>query len=51
MEALTQTIRFELWLILGGPALVGAYKMLTGRIKMDGLLDDKTAGGLSPGRV
>lgn len=39
MEALTQTIRFELWLILGGLAVVIAYKMLTGRINMAGLLD------------
>ena len=39
MEALTTVIRFELWLILGGLALVIAYKLLTGRINMTWLLD------------
>ena len=51
MEQLVPIIRFEVWLILGGLALVVAYKMLTGAINMRGLLDDKVTGGLSPGRV
>ena len=51
MEALTQTIRFELWLILCGLALVVVYKLLTGRINMTGLLDDTETGTISPGRV
>ena len=41
METLTQIIRFELWLILGGLAVVIAYKLLNGGINMTGLLDDK----------
>ena len=51
MEVLTQIIRFELWLILGGLALVVAYKLLTGGINMTGLLDDKVSREPSPGRV
>lgn len=51
METLAIFVQLEIWLILGGLALVVAYKMLTGRINMRGLLDDKAAGGLSPGRV
>jgi hypothetical protein len=44
-------IRFEVWLVLGGFALVVAYKMLIGKINFKGLLDDKVTGGTSPGRV
>ncbi len=51
MEQLIPLIRFEVWLILGGLALVVAYKMLTGRINMQGLFDDKVTHELSPGRV
>ena len=51
METIAQLIRFEMWFLLGGLAIVIAYKMLTGAINMRGLLDDKAAGGLSPGRV
>jgi len=51
MEALTATIRFVIWLLLGGLALVVAYKMLSGRINMKGLLEDKMSGELSPGRL
>ena len=51
METLTTIIRFELWLILGGLAVVIAYKLMTGGINMAGLLDDKVSRDLSPGRV
>ena len=51
MQQLVPVIRFEIWLLLGGLALVVAYKMLTGAINMRGLLDDKVSGGLSPERV
>ena len=51
MEQLIPIIRFELWLLLGGLALVVAYKLLTGQINMAGLLDDKVTGEPSPGRV
>ena len=51
MEQLIPFIRLEVWLTLGGLALVVAYKMLTGPINMRGLLDDKVSGALSPGRV
>ena len=50
MQQLIPIVRLELSLILGGLALVIAYKMLTGAINICGLLDDKTSGGLSPGR-
>ncbi len=51
MEQLVSIIRFEVWLILGSLALVVAYKMLSERINMRGLLEDQMTGGLSPGRV
>ena len=38
-------------LILGGLALVVAYKLLASRIAMDGLLDSKVSHGPSPGRA
>lgn len=51
MQHLIPIVRLELALILGGLALVVAYKILTGGINMRGLLDDKVSGALSPGRV
>ena len=51
METLVQFAQFEIWFLLGGLALLIGYQMLTGKINMQGLLDDKAAGGLSPGRV
>ena len=51
MEQLVPIIRLEIWLILGGLALIVSYQMLTGRINMSGLFDDKVTRGLSPGRV
>ena len=51
MTELTPIIRFELWLILGGLALIVGYQMLTGKINTTGLFDDKVTRGLSPGRV
>lgn len=51
MTELTQIIHFELWLLLGGLALVVGYQLLTGRINMQGLLDDKVSRKPSPGRV
>ena len=51
MQQLVPIVRLELALILGGLALVVVYKMLTGRINMIGLLDDKKTRALSPERV
>lgn len=51
MQQLIPIVRLELTLILGGLALVVGYKMLTGRINMSGLLDDKKTHALSPERV
>ena len=51
MNLLIPLIRFELWLLIGGLALVVTYKMLTGGINMSGLLDDKATRALSPERV
>ncbi len=50
-EGRTALARFEIWLVLGGLALIGAFKMLTGGINMAGLRDDKATGGPSPGSV
>ena len=51
MKALTALARFEIWLLLGGIALIGAFKILTGGLNMAGLSDDKATGGPSPGSV
>ena len=54
METLTAVVRFEVWFLLGSLALIVAYKMLTGGINMEGLLDDKKdkqTAGFSPARV
>ena len=44
-------IQIEVWLILGGLALIVAYRMLTGGINMAGLRDDNAPGGPGPGSV
>ena len=44
-------MRFEVWLLLGGLALIVAHKMLTGGINMAGLFDGAATGGPSPGSV
>ena len=51
MEQLISIIRFEVWLILGGLALIVGYQMLTGKINTEGLLWDKKTDGFSPARV
>ncbi len=51
MQHLVPIVRLELALILGGLALIVAYKLLTGAINMRGLLVDKKTRALSPGRV
>ena len=51
METLVKFAQFEIWFLLGGLALVVAYKMLTGKINTTGLLKDKETGAISPGRV
>ena len=54
MEQLIPLIRFEVWLILGGLALIVGYQMLTGKINTTGLLHDKKdkqTTGFSPARV
>ncbi len=51
MEPPIPIIRFEVWPALGGLALVGAYKMLTGEINMAGPRDDMATGGPGPGSV
>lgn len=55
MEQLIPFIRFEIWLILGGLALIVGYKLLTRGINTAGLLQDKVQDkehvGLSPSRI
>ncbi len=51
METLVRFAQFEIWFLLGGLALLVGYQMLTGKINMSGLFDDKVTRGLSPGRV
>ena len=36
MKTLTALARFEIWLVLGGLALIGAFKMLTGGSTREG---------------
>ncbi len=45
MEALVKFAQFEIWFLLGGLALLVGYQMLTGKINMSGLLDDKITRG------
>ncbi|MGR3309723.1 MAG: hypothetical protein ACUZ77_03015 [Candidatus Brocadiales bacterium] len=51
MENLCLFVRYEIWFLLLGFALVIAYQILTGKINTKGLLLDKETGKLSPGRV
>ncbi len=51
METLVKFAQFEIWFLLGGLALLVGYQMLTGKINMSGLFDDKLTHELSPGRV
>jgi hypothetical protein len=44
-------ILLELWIALGSLAAVVAYRLLTGRINIRGLLNDKSTGKIDPGRV
>lgn len=50
-EGVHSTSSLDVWLLLGGLALVGAYRMLTGGINMRGLLDDNATGEPRPGSV
>ncbi len=45
MEALITIVRFEIWFFIGSLALLVGYQMLTGKINMSGLLDDKITRG------
>ena len=49
MEQLIPVIRFEVWAVLGFLTLVIGINILTGAIKMRGLIVDKATGRLSPG--
>lgn len=51
MEVLADVARLEAYVLLGGFALVVAYKLLTGRINMAGIFSDKVTREPSPGRV
>ncbi len=51
MENLCLFVRYEIWFLLLGFALVIGYQILTGKINTKGLLLDKETGKLSPGRV
>ena len=51
MEQLIPLIRLEVWLILGGLALIVGYRMLTGKINTTGLLQDKKPRDLSAVRI
>ncbi len=51
MELLQNIFLYEIWILLGGFALVVAYQMLAGHINMKGLLLDKETKMLSPGRI
>ena len=54
MSLLATVARYEIGIILAAFAAVIAFQFLTGRIKTQGLLSDKTqgsGGAISPGRV
>ncbi len=51
MDLLQNIFLYEIWILLGGFALVVGYQMLTGRINMNGLLLDKETNMPSPGRI
>jgi len=41
VELLIEFVEIETWLLLGGFATVVAYQLLSGRINLAGLLEDK----------
>ena len=44
MDSLIKTLRYEVWILLVGLAALFAYRLLTGGIRVTGLLYDKSAG-------
>jgi hypothetical protein len=52
MSSLATVIAWEVWLFTVALAAIVSYRLLTGRINTDGLLQDKScAGGFSPCRL
>ena len=51
IENLIHFIQWEMWIIMGGFAIVIAYKMISNEINVSGLLNDKITGNVSYGRV
>jgi len=51
VEVLIEFVEIETWLLLGGFATVVAYQLLSGRINLAGLLEDKRTRQLDPARV
>jgi hypothetical protein len=64
MDALTKVLSYEVWILFGGLGAIIAYRLLTGGIRMEGLLYDKSStrsdttgkrapspGRFSPGRL
>ena len=44
-------LRYELWFLAGGVALIAGFRLLTGGINTKGLLNDKVSGAYSPARL
>jgi hypothetical protein len=44
-------VRYEIWFLAGGLALIVGFRLLTGGINTKGLLNDKVSGAYSPARL
>jgi len=51
MNTLFTVMRYEMFFVILALALIVAYRLLTGRIKTTGLLQDKITHEFSPGRL
>lgn len=48
---LSAILRYEVWGLVGGLALIVAYRLLTGGINTGGMLNEKGTGSYSPARL
>jgi hypothetical protein len=51
VNGLTNFVEFELYAVLGALAALIAYRLVTGQINTNGLLNDKATGKIDPGRI
>ena len=48
---MSEILRYEVWGLVGGLALILAYRLLTGSINTAGMLNEKGTGQYSPARL